>query len=221
MLEKPTIWSEGWGFESDNFGTSAWLFQTQKANWKLNSITWPLLCQVIQSIRSNEAPVKPLDSQSSGDLPGLGHTSMGWKGQQILRTQKLWIWGPSRHHPIGFFWLVLICTLHKTLFVLLYNKSQFVLFTILWPPEATSWLIRKNHDAGKDWSQEEKGTTEDKMAGRHHWLNGHEFEQAPGDGEGQGSPAAAVHEAAESDTTQWLDNSNDITIITSTVPSWV
>ena len=117
MLERPTMWSEGWGFESYDLWTSAWLFQTQKADWKLNSITWQLLCQVIQSIRSNEAPVKPLDSQSSGDLPRLWHTSMGWKGQHILRTQKLPIWGPSRHHPIGFFWLVLICTLYIKLFL--------------------------------------------------------------------------------------------------------
>ena len=135
MLERPTMWSEGWGFESYDLWTSAWLFQTQKADWKLNSMTCQLLCQVVQSIRSNEAPVKPLDSQSAGDLPRLWHTLMGWKGQHILRTQKLPIWGASRHHPIGFFWLVLICTLYIKLFVLLYNKTQFVLFTILWPTE--------------------------------------------------------------------------------------
>ena len=60
---------------------------------------------------------------------------------------------------------------------------------ILWPPDAKSWLIRKHPDVGKDWSQEEKGTTEDEMVGWHHWLNAHEFEQAPGDSEGQGSLA--------------------------------
>ena len=47
---------------------------------------------------------------------------------------------------------------------------------ILWPPYWKSWLIGKDPDAGKDWRQEEKGMTEDEMAGRHHWLNGHEFE---------------------------------------------
>ena len=47
---------------------------------------------------------------------------------------------------------------------------------ILWPPDAKSWLIGKDPDAGKDWRQEEKGMTEDEMAGWHHWLNGHEFE---------------------------------------------
>ena len=58
---------------------------------------------------------------------------------------------------------------------------------VLWLPEAKSWLIVKNPDYEKDWRQEEKGTAEDKMVGYHHWLNGHEFEQALGVGEGQGS----------------------------------
>ena len=60
---------------------------------------------------------------------------------------------------------------------------------ILWPPDAKSWLIGKDPDAGKDRGQEEKGTTEDEMVGWHHWLNGREFEQTPGDGERQGSLA--------------------------------
>ena len=60
---------------------------------------------------------------------------------------------------------------------------------ILWPPDAKSWLIGKDPDAGKDWKQEEKGLTEDEMVGWHHWLDWHEFEQIPGDSEGQGSQA--------------------------------
>ena len=47
---------------------------------------------------------------------------------------------------------------------------------IFWPPDVKNWLIRKNPDAGEDWRQEEKGTTEDKMVGWHHRLDGHEFE---------------------------------------------
>ena len=47
---------------------------------------------------------------------------------------------------------------------------------ILWPPNVKSWLIWKDPDAGKDWRQEEKGTTEDEIVGWCHWLNGHEFE---------------------------------------------
>ena len=60
---------------------------------------------------------------------------------------------------------------------------------ILWPPDKKSWHFGKDSGAGKDWRQEEKGTTEDEVVGWHHLLNGHEFEQVPGDGEGQGSLA--------------------------------
>ena len=57
---------------------------------------------------------------------------------------------------------------------------------ILWPPHAKSWLIGKDSDAGRDWGQEEKGTTEDEMAGWHHGLDGRESEWTPGDGDRQG-----------------------------------
>ena len=60
---------------------------------------------------------------------------------------------------------------------------------VLWPPHANSWLIGKDSDAGRDWGQEEKGTTEDEMAGWHHWLDGHESEWTPGVGDGQGGLA--------------------------------
>ena len=60
---------------------------------------------------------------------------------------------------------------------------------IIWPPDAKNWLTGKDPDAGKDWRQEEKGTTEDEMVGWHHWLDGREFEQAPGVGDGQGGLA--------------------------------
>ena len=65
--------------------------------------------------------------------------------------------------------------------------------------------LEKNPDAGKDWRQEEKGTTEDEMVGWHHWFSGHEFEQALGVGDGQGSLACCSpwgHK--QSDTTEWL-----------------
>ena len=58
---------------------------------------------------------------------------------------------------------------------------------ILWPPDVKNWFIGKDPDAGKDWRQVEKGMTEDEMVGWHHWLYGHEFEQAPAVGEGQES----------------------------------
>jgi len=73
---------------------------------------------------------------------------------------------------------------------------------ILWPPDVKSQLIGKDPDAGKDWRQKEKGPTEDKIVEWHHWLNGHEFEQAPRGGEGQGSlECCSPWDCKESDTT--------------------
>ena len=77
---------------------------------------------------------------------------------------------------------------------------------ILWPPDAKYWLIGKDHDAGKDWRQEEKGTTEDEMVGWHHQLDGHEFEEAPGIGDGQRSLACcSPWSHKESHTTEPLN----------------
>ena len=60
---------------------------------------------------------------------------------------------------------------------------------ILWPPHVKSWLIGKDSDAGRDWGQEEKGMTEDELAGWHHQLDGYEFGWTPGVGDGQGGLA--------------------------------
>ena len=77
---------------------------------------------------------------------------------------------------------------------------------ILWPPDARNWLIRKDPDAGKDWGQEEKGTTEDEMAEWHHRLYGHEFEWTPGVGDGQrGLACCNSWGRKESDTTERLN----------------
>ena len=75
---------------------------------------------------------------------------------------------------------------------------------ILWPPNAKNWLIGKDPNAGKDWRQEERGVIEDEMVEWHHWFDGHEFEQAPGVGDGQGSLVWAVHGVAKSRT--WLSD---------------
>ena len=79
---------------------------------------------------------------------------------------------------------------------------------ILWCEELTHW---KRPDAGKDWRQEEKGMTEDEMVEWHHRLNGHEFEQAPGDGEGQGSlECCSPWDCKESDMAERLNNNNKV-----------
>ena len=71
---------------------------------------------------------------------------------------------------------------------------------ILWPPDAKSWVIGKDPDAGKDWGQEKKGTTEDEMVRLRHWLNGHGFGWTPGVGDGQGGLACCSAWVAKSRT---------------------
>ena len=97
-----------------------------------------------------------------------------------------------------------------------YVEPQYVMFIgrtdaeaetpILWPPDVKSWLIWKDPDAGKDWQQEKKGTTQDEMVGWHHQLDGHDFEQVPGVGDGQGALACcSPWGCKESDTTERLN----------------
>ena len=77
---------------------------------------------------------------------------------------------------------------------------------ILWPPDAKSWLIWKDPDAGKDWGQEEKGMTEDEKVRWHHQLSGNEFVWTPGAGDGQGGLACCSSWGhKESDMTEWLN----------------
>ena len=83
--------------------------------------------------------------------------------------------------------------------------------SILWLPNVKNWLIWKDPDAGKYWRQEEKGTTEDEMVGWHHRLKGHEFEQTPGDSEGQGSLVCySPWDREELDTTWQLNKTNKL-----------
>ena len=85
---------------------------------------------------------------------------------------------------------------------------------ILWLPDAKNWLLGKDPDAGRDWRQNEKGMTEDEMFGLHPRLNGHEFEQALGAGDGQRSLACCSpwgHK--ESDMTEQLNWTDNVVII--------
>ena len=119
------------------------------------------------------------------------------------------------------FWTVVLKTLESTLDYKKIkpvnpkgNQSWFIGRTddeaeapILWPPDVKNWLLRKDPDAGKDWRQEEKGMTEDEMAGWYHWLDGHEFEQAPGVGDGQGSLCCSPWARRELGTAERLNSS--------------
>ena len=80
-----------------------------------------------------------------------------------------------------------------------------MLTQVLWPPHAKSWLIEKDSDAGRDWGQEKKGTTENEMAGWHHRLDGRESEWTPGVGGGQGGLVCSDSwDRKESDMTEQL-----------------
>ena len=90
---------------------------------------------------------------------------------------------------------------------------------VLWLPHVNSWLIGKDSDAGRDWGQEEKGTTEDEMAGWHHWLNERESEWTPGVGDGQGGLACCDSWGRkESDATEqlnWTEWPNGLVVFSS------
>ena len=96
---------------------------------------------------------------------------------------------------------------------------------ILWLPDVKNWLIGKDSDAGKDWKWEEKGMTEDEMVGWHHWLNGHEFEQAPGVGDGQGGLACYSPWGGKgSDTTErlnWTEHPHSHAYLGETEIGWI
>ena len=79
---------------------------------------------------------------------------------------------------------------------------------ILWAPDAKNWLIGKDPDAGKDWRQEEKGMTGNEMVGWHHQLYRHEFEQAPGVGDGQGSLACCSPKMSQRVGHDWVTELN-------------
>ena len=83
---------------------------------------------------------------------------------------------------------------------------------ILWPPDMKNWLIVKDPDAGKDWRQEEKGKAEDEMVWWHHWLEGHEFEQALGVGDGWGS-LACFSPCGHRVRPDWVIELNDLLLL--------
>ena len=80
---------------------------------------------------------------------------------------------------------------------------------VLWPPDAKSWLVWREPDAGKDWRWEEKGMTEDEMVGWHHWVNGHEFEQAPGIGDGVAKSWTWLSDCTEMNWTELISSLED------------
>ena len=115
-------------------------------------------------------------------------------------SSHLWMWELDHKENLvpknwGFWTVILEKTLESPLdckeikpWIFMERTYTEVEVSILWPPDAKSWLIRKDPDAGKDWRQK-KGMTKDEMVGWHHWFNGQKFEQIPGNSEGQGGVA--------------------------------
>ena len=135
---------------------------------------------------------------------------------------------PPPPHPTPPFYVV---TEHQAELPLLYSDIPLASYftnvydveagtPILWPPDAKSWLIGKDPDAGKDWGQEEKGMTEGEMVGWHHRLNGHGCGWIPGVGDGQGGLACcSPWSPGESDMTERL-NWTDLYVCVAMSLSW-
>ena len=128
---------------------------------------------------------------------------MAQRVKRLPTTQETWVWSLGREDPPE----KEMATHSNTLAWKILARTDAEGETpILWPPDAKSWLIWKDPDAGKDWRREEKGSAEDEMVGWHHWPDGHEFKQAPGIGDGQGSLACcSPWGRKESDTTEQLN----------------
>ena len=107
-----------------------------------------------------------------------------------------------------------ICCLNSWIFIL-FNVITHFDPDLIWPPDAKSWLIWKDPDAGKDWGQEEKETTEEEMAGWHHRLDGHGFGWILGVGDGQGVLVCCSSWVAKTQTrlSDWTELKNLIWMV--------
>ena len=113
---------------------------------------------------------------------------LDYKESWVLKSWSFWIVVLERtlESPLDCKEIQPVCTKENQSWIFIGRTDAKAEAPILWPPDVKNWLIWKDPDAGQDWRQE-KGMKEDEMVGWHHRLDGHEFEQAPGVGDGQGS----------------------------------
>ena len=124
--------------------------------------------------------------------------------RMILEIFKLWVLEKTLESPLNCKEIKPINPKGNELWLFTGRTDAEAEAPVLWPPDVKNWLLRKDLDAGKDWRQKEKGVTEDEMVRWHHQLNGHEFEQTPGNSEGRGSLACCSPGSHKGLT--WLSN---------------
>ena len=156
-------------------GSNPGLLHCRQILYQLSHKGSPSILEWVASPFSNPGFKLGSPSLQVDSLP----TELSGKPWRRLSTKELMLSncdaGEDSWEPLG---------LQKNKLVNLFIGRTDTEAPILWPSDAKSWLIGKDPDARKDWGQKQKGVTEDEKVGWHHWLNGHEFEQAPGDGEG-------------------------------------
>ena len=124
---------------------------------------------------------------------------------QRIKAFELWCWR-RLESPLDCKEIELVNPKGNHSWIFIGRTNAEVETPTFWLPDARNWLTGKDTDAGKDWRQEENGTTEDEMLRWHHWLDGHEFEQALGVGDGQESLACcSPWDHKELYMTEWLN----------------
>ena len=131
---------------------------------------------------------------------------------QRIDAFELWCWEKTLESPLDCKEIQPVHSKGDQSWVFFGRNDAKAETPVFWPPQAKSWLIGKDSEAGMDWGQEEKRTTEDEMAGWHHWLDGHESEWTPGVGDGQrGLACCDSGGRKESDMTERL-NCNELNL---------
>ena len=174
--------------------------------------------------KSYDKPRQHIKKQRQITLPTKAHLVKALVFPVVMYGCESWIIKKAEHRRIDAFelwcWRRLESPLNCEEIKPVYPKgNQSWIFigraeteaAILWPPDGKNWLIGKDPDVGKDWRQEKKGTIEDEMVGWHHRLDGHEFEQVLGAGDGQeGLVCCSPWGCKQSDTTERLNWSETI-----------
>ena len=157
------------------YGCESWTIKKTE-NWRTDAFElwcWRRLLRLPwTSRRSNQFILKEISPEYSLEGPML---KLKLKTKKLKNTQEdSWVFLELQGHPTNPYKRKSVLNIH-------WKKWFWSWSSNIWPPDVKNWLIGKDPDAGKDWRQEEKRTTEDEMVGWHHWLNGQDFEQALGE----------------------------------------